>query len=168
MMRYKLGYLHPVSIDKFILLQAKLFNIRMNYKQHRFFIYATFMVSVVIFAAMTLIHPIYFVIAGDAWKINVLNLLTNSGTFLVKISFSVQLVLACLTVQRRFKALNVHLKASQPQVTKANWKLSSYGCSEHLKIRKVYFKLCDCIDVINETFTFHMIFLFAVFLVREF
>lgn len=74
-----------------------------------------------------------------------------------------QFILASLAIQSRFYELNQQIKIP---VLSFDIKTVAPCNSENYRIGRIYHKLCDGIEIINETFTAHFIFLFTNGLVR--
>lgn len=102
-------------------------------------------------------------VAGNNFSIK--NIIGYSFVTTFRTFFSVQFVFACFIVQKRFEALNVHLINSM-SLKKFNF----YAQKSFLtsKYATLYHQLCNGIDAINETFTFQLIFVFAITLVRNY
>lgn len=81
----------------------------------------------------------------------------------VRTFFGAQFIFASSVVRLRFKALNIHLlnltvKKSSNLVHHDTFMVSTYST--------LYHKLCDGIDMINSVFTFQLIFVFGITMVR--
>lgn len=75
-----------------------------------------------------------------------------------------QLTLACHAVRKRFQTLNEHLKSS---ISSERFKLASGKDSNILNLGDFFHSLCNAIEIINSTFTFHLILLMHNILVRR-
>ena len=81
---------------------------------------------------------------------------------IIKITFVLQFVFAVSTIRVRFKHLNKYLRTkrrSDTSLMTTNLIL--------FKVTTVYHKLCDSIEVLNNTFTFHFVFILLNALVRK-
>jgi 7tm Chemosensory receptor len=76
--------------------------------------------------------------------------------------FIVQFVLACASVKSRFYALNEHVKNITSERNKKSVGLKSLSIR---KVARVFHSLADLVDIINETFTFHFIWILLIILV---
>lgn len=70
--------------------------------------------------------------------------------------YVVQFILALSTLRMRFRKLNKSVEIMKFDI----------GGKEAVLISRLYHKLCDIAEILNETFTFHFIAIFANLLVR--
>lgn len=70
--------------------------------------------------------------------------------------YVVQFILASLTLHVRFKKLNDNLEIV----------ISDFDGKDAFNTAQLYHKLCDLAEMLNATFTFHLIAIFANLLVR--
>lgn len=84
---------------------------------------------------------------------------------LLRMFFIAQFILACAAIHVRFKALNKELERRKVKASKEI--VSKRKLSDTLEMEKVFQKICDCIDIVNETFTFHFVFIFTIVLVNQ-
>lgn len=139
----------------------------MSYQRHRSFLYGFIFTSTALAMKMSFYRNIYFLWTGDIGRIDFLNTLSNLYINVYRTFFAAQFILACLTVKKRFECLNNQLKTSLKSRA-LDLKTIAANRLIHLELRRVIFQLCDIIEVINETFTFHIIFIFTIFLVSLF
>lgn len=85
---------------------------------------------------------------------------------LLRMTFIAQFVLVCSAIQVRFKAFNTEFVRRQKTVSTTNaLKINRFDA---LHMGNIFQKLSDCIDIVNETFTFQLVFIFTVLLVSNF
>lgn len=77
---------------------------------------------------------------------------------LMRHAFIAQFLLATGLVRCRFEALNENLKS---YIMTSNLKVLTAKPLSTIKCGKVFHSLCDCIEIINKTFTFHFIVMIA-------
>lgn len=65
-----------------------------------------------------------------------------------------QFIVACLAMQKRFDELSISLKFS---FSVSKIKISTSKNHEFLKFGKLFHNLCDGIEILNQTFTFHFV-----------
>jgi hypothetical protein len=73
--------------------------------------------------------------------------------------FPIQFVLVTSTLTSRFQALSEHLDAS----SQVKFVISKQRRT--MNIARLFDQLCDAIDIVNETFTFHFLLAFPVYMV---
>lgn len=140
-------------------------NINFNYKSNRIFSYVFLFGLFIIGFKMSSFISIYFLWIGEAYKFNFLNHLRDITGFIMKLSIFAQFTLPCLLVHQIFSTLNRQLKKLlTPKVR--NLKSSFEIVRTQLKFKKIFFLLCNSIDIINKTFTFQVIILFLMILVN--
>lgn len=140
----------------------------MNYKQQKLIVLLvlTCVIGVEAFVAFSIM--VVFLVNGakilnflpPRLSIAFLNTLTNL--------YFAQLLLACITTRKRFEGLNKYLEDSLPpnNIKTLSPKAVSPKHLEISQLSKFYHELCDAIEIINESFTFHFIFLFGYLTVR--
>lgn len=106
--------------------------------------------------------PFFYIFSGHADATTINANLKIIFTHLIKLVYYAQFILAISVVRKRFESLNISLKNLNCIKNEKN----SIELLNNMKFPKIYHKLCDGIEVINETFTCHFTFLFAYTLVR--
>ena len=142
-------------------MQAKRLNIQLSYKQQKTFAVKATLAIVLNSAVIPCFNAAVFLIQGLFMAIIIFQYLSYSIINNLRTLYIAQLSLACLSIQKRFKVLNNSLVE---MIRKENFKFMT--SLSNLNIRKAYHDLCNLIDIINETFTFHFILLFPNVLVR--
>lgn len=150
------------KLGLFVYFQFKVCNIEVDHKTHKKFAFLTIFIVITTTAIISSFMPLLYIFNGHADATTVDANLKIIFTHLIKLVYNAQFILAILVIQTRFKALNHNLETSNCIKNAKN----SVELLNNLKIVKVYHKLCDGIEVINETFTCHFIFMFAYSLVR--
>lgn len=130
----------------------------MNYKSHRTFVRFGLFVSAFLHVTMSAAQPIVYAAFGLKQS-NVSIFISYNIVNFLRLFFVMQFCFACNAIRKRFSALNVCLEKAilKKFVSTMDSSSSSFG--------KIYQSLCDEIENINETFTFHFIFVFGNILV---
>ena len=81
---------------------------------------------------------------------------------LFKLVLKAQFVLTALVIQKRFKVINDFLSLLLVQKKLLN----AYKVLKKNKFLRVYHKLCNAIDIVNDTATFNIVIIFAYTLVK--
>lgn len=137
--------------------QAKQLNIVINHKQQRMKTFRFSFLIVLIIIELTSFVPIvlYSIDYADTLSINAL--LCYNYINLFRYLYSSQFVLASIAVRSRFEAINERLGSSmKPERAKL---LHAVG--------PLYHRLCDVIELINRTFTMHLVIVLTLVLVRK-
>jgi hypothetical protein len=113
---------------------------------------------VLIFFSMTAMNLL--LIDGKAIMVSV-NITSYLFLVTIRTFFVTQFMFGSCAIRIRFKALNDHL-TKVALIQKAHPDLKSVQVS---KYSVIYHKLCDGIDMFNETFTFQLVFTFGVAMV---
>lgn len=81
----------------------------------------------------------------------------------LRVFYLTQFILATSAIRVRFKALNSVFKRRN---SKPVWTSFSYlDMTKIWEVERIFQQLCDCIDIVNDTFTFQIVFVYAVLLV---
>lgn len=131
-------------------------NIHVNWKQHKRFFKLFIILEILYNTATHSSFPIICRIIGIP-SMALLTLLRYSYIVVFRTTYIVQYILACFVVQTRFCRLN-------NSIGNENFAFKS---RDVVKIGQLYHKLCDSVDILNETFTFHFIMIFTNALVRK-
>lgn len=124
-------------------------------------IHVTFLTLAMVFT-MTFLGPIVYTVANYYYPTLYLHMLAYSVPNNLKIFYFAQLVFACLILKERFKALNGLIVSRTVQCRKFG-KISE--TNQTRECFQIYNNLCNGIDLINSTFTFHLIASIAAILV---
>lgn len=121
-------------------------------------------VTYAIFMTTSLPSILYFLGRWKGLKVSLIASYAYINTF--RLFYLVQFSLASFAVRLRFKALNEKIKEQFLTKLSSNcFKALDVKSSDIFKLGNVFHKLCDAIEIINETFTFHFVLLFMVILV---
>lgn len=85
-----------------------------------------------------------------------------------RLFYSVQFILACLTIRIRFKAFNQSLTPCLTQSKcghEGDVEAAALDDLSILKSTKIFHSLSDAIEIINGTFTFHLVIIISLLLV---
>lgn len=135
----------------------------MDYKlQKRHTLNAIF-VMVTTYSIWNASNPLTLLMQGSKDPVSLFCSFSYVFVDLFKCLYVTQLFLGCKCLQIRFEMLNKTLNSSN---TNSNVSIISEKVSMNWKFGKVYYKLCDGIDILNDSFTFHFVFLFSSILVR--
>lgn len=110
---------------------------------------------------VALFMPVLLFMNGSEGFLSTSENLRNLFGNVVKVFYSTQFALSVLIIQKRFEALNSFLTS---KAFENNSKKSTMFMKE-LSFVRIYNKLCDAIEVVNEAFTFHFVPIFAYTLV---
>lgn len=108
-------------------------------------------------------NPLTVLVQGSKDPVNLFCLFSYGFIDLFRCLYVAQLFLSCKCLQIRFHRLNETLNSSN---NNSNVSIISEKVSMNWKFGKVYYGLCDGIDILNDSFTFHFVFLFTSILVR--
>lgn len=139
----------------------------MNYKEQKLVI-RNGIISMLFMALLLLVlSPLTNYLDGNISNAIVLECISYAFINTLRLFYTTQFVLACNLIQKRFQTLNEILKTSVRSSSSKSRTTVSEKCSKTSKYCKVFHDLCDGIENINSTFTFHFIFLLTTILVRE-
>lgn len=145
------------------IFQAKSFHIFVPHKSCRNYEICRIIVTVLAIVSMSMFIPLaYLFVKEQALNASVASVYLFVVT--VRVFFGVQFIFASFAIRKRFEALNVHLMDSTSTkvlslIAKNHFLASNYSV--------IYNILCDAIDLANETFTFQLIFVFGITMVRR-
>lgn len=133
----------------------------MNHKLHRFSVFLSILIISAASFTSTFFIPIYSLISEENEKAFLTDILSFAYINLFRMFFAFQFGLSCAAIRKRFHALNGHLMhfTEKRSVMCFRFELNE-------KFRKNYLKLCDGIQLINETFTLPFVTIFGILLVR--
>lgn len=138
----------------------------LNHNRHRVFSYGSIIVVLLIALESILLIPIMQLSNGNYEHILKLMTWLSYANITLRLFYTAQFVLAALAVKTRFTALNKYLM-KLAAIDKV-WGNIASKHEEIQRFRRTYLKLCDGIEVINETFTFQLVFVFTSVMVRQF
>lgn len=141
--------------------QVKQLGIFIDHKHHRRFSNRAVFIAGAFVIMTTFVIPTFLHSKGNNAGFVVFFTLLFSCLNTFRPFYTIQFVLAALTLKTRFSALNVYLE--KLAVVDKFWKSEQVVSA---KFRKLYLKLCDGIEIFNETFTLHVAFAIGVFIVR--
>lgn len=128
----------------------------MDWKQHKcffkLFISSAILTTVIIFS----LFPIICRILGEP-SMAVITTLRYLYIEFYRLVYLIQFVLACFVVQSRFSCFNGLISSEEFTLKSKNV----------VALGQLYHKLCDSIDILNDTFTFHFIPIFSNGLVTK-
>lgn len=136
--------LFDFSITK--ILQAASTKVSANWRYQRRWLIAMVVSSGAYLVIMHAIYPIYSLLVGVR-QIPILIWCRFFYIGMYRMIHVVQFSLASLALRYRFKKFNIHLTTLRNQ--------------NGSDIAKLYNKLCDGIEILNETLTFHFVFNFT-------
>lgn len=145
------------------MFQAKRFDITINYKQQKLLFIKVTVLALILAFTTIVISPIVHFIMGIQYYGLIAAWITYGFIGIYKVLYFTQLILACMIVQKRFEALNESLENSRITNRLTITKAKNLNISE---FAVVYHGLCDAIEIINNSFTYHTTFLFAGILVK--
>lgn len=134
----------------------------MNFKHHRFFAYGVNALIVAVTMISVLSTPVALFLSGLGDQIKFFDSSLLMFLIISQFFFVAQFNLACFAIRKRFVALNNYLNKSN---TKTECKKFGASCVMNENFCKSYFKLCEVIEIVNETFTFPLIFIYGFFMV---
>lgn len=135
--------------------QAKLNGIHQNWKRHKCWLRVIVIVAFICYVSKISVFPILqFYLKRSTVPLLMAIRLYYLEFF--RMVYIVQFILASSTLRVRFKRLNTSLELM---------KFDIVG-KEATSIAQLYHKLCDLAEILNQTFTFHFIAIFANLLVR--
>lgn len=139
-------------------------DIVIDFKRQRWFAYKTTIITTAASLLMTFYMPIYLYCIGFNETIELTRIPPIACANFTRVCYTVQLIVACSMIRKRFEIISGHLKKSY----KFNNVTAVYTKSDSVAIlQKSVIKLCDGVDLINESFTFQLIFVFSSVLVRH-
>lgn len=136
----------------------------MNYKRHRLFVWGLSTIMLLIIFKVSIFWPLVLYIRGLKEEIVLRREITHIYVSCFRFCFITQFILACSAVRVRFESLNDHVNSFKLH---KKFKIVSTKSLVSVEFRQSYFQLCDAIDIINDTFTLHLAFIFAIFLVSR-
>lgn len=143
--------------------QIKLVNIIINHKRHRTVVRILIFAQLFVAVNITLHIPLVHYFHGELSNMKSFEMLSLGLVNLLRLVFSTQFILAAVTVRVRFAAFNKSLlntiSGKKYQIVKTEYVLTT-------KLRKIYLDLCDCIALVNETFTVQLIYIFTTAMVN--
>lgn len=135
-----------------------------GHKSHKNFTYFAIFISSCSAMFMNFFIPVIFLFLGISQDLRYFEMISYICQNLLRLFFTCQLILASLAVKARFRLLNIHLKKTIKMKNNCkNIPLKNFKASDYSNL---YHKLCDAINVINNTFTFPFIVIFPVLMVN--
>lgn len=135
--------------------QAKLIGINQNWRRHKILSFVIAITAFFCFLLKISIFPLiqfYFKLPG----IPVLMSIRLYYFEFFRMLYVVQFIMASLALQVRFRKLNENLEITR----------SDFDGKDALNIARLYHMLCDLAELLNATFSFHFIAIFANLLVK--
>lgn len=147
----------------FLISQALTFSIRVNYKKHRKV--ASIAIAIELFSAF--IGIVFWIIICNIKQTENPQLFSIAICCIyIKICYYIiQFVLVSEALGSRFRALSGCFENS-PHFDGVKCVQERSNFENSKKYIRLFNKLCDCLEMCNETFTFHFVLQFPVFLVK--
>lgn len=142
-----------ISFKKYF--QAKLIGIHQNWKRHKCGLRVIVFVAFVCFVSKISVFPILQLYLKRSTVPLLMTIRLYYFEFF-RMVYIVQFILASSALQVRFRKFNKNLEIMKFDI----------GGKEATSLAQLYHKLCDTAEILNETFTFHFIAIFANLLVR--
>lgn len=141
----------------------------MNYKfQQKITLMTVLLVLCIVFYMSSAMHIFYYCFGlGAVTKASLVCCFVYLNFF--RIFYSVQFILACLAVRIRFKAFNQSLTLCLTQSKcghEGDVEAVAFDDLSISKSTKIFHSLSDAIEIINGTFTFHLVIIISILLVR--
>jgi uncharacterized membrane protein YbhN (UPF0104 family) len=134
-----------------------------NKKHRRVAVWSIFAISFTL-VSMVVVTSLFYIQRLQSW-LDITGIGSIAFGFFLKLFFVSQFWFVSFAVRLRFEIFNNYLRREICRKICNNWKAKSL--STH-KLGRIFHSLCDSIDIINDTFTFHFIFIFTNILVRQF
>lgn len=136
-------------------MQAVRIGIRSNWKQQRRGVLVVLLISAPVAILLSLYNPIvnYFF---EIEQMAVTTVFRYTYIFCFHTAYVIQFIFPCAAIIVRFKKLNRHIESSA----------NAFVLHETNEMCQLYHKLCDGIEIINQTVTFPFVPLFMLTLVR--
>lgn len=139
-------------------------NIIVNLKRHKKFTTLASVLLIFLPLFLLCLFPSFSLFYYHELNINAFNTITFGFENVVQCFCVIQFNLASLAVATRFRAFNTHLK-KEILSKRLNVMLSrTFKASSHTEI---FHRLCDGIEIINETYTFQLCFSFFLLTVSD-
>lgn len=135
-----------------IAFKARDMNIQLNFKVQRRYVFLVIFLTCLLPFLLSASNPIYMLVLGNEVKISLVFYFFY--VHFHRSFYIAQFVLACSAMQLRFKELNNNLNFSF-SVTEI--KIVASKNYDLFKVGKLFHDLCDGIEILNQTFTFHLI-----------
>ena len=135
----------------------RLKSLQANHGRHRKFVVHTIILSIIV-SLFTTIHPFLLIYLGFQDNIYLFFYFIFFYIEALKIFYVFQFYFASLALRERFKYLNQYLESFMDQK-----KLKPANTLRN--VRKLYLDLCDLIELVNSTYTFHLVLVLIIVLV---
>lgn len=144
--------------------EAKNLKVIVNLRSHRCHLLRLMLIVVVVLIVMVILSPLVIYLKSFSTRTVGISILSSFVVTILKFSFFAQLMLSCLCLRKRFEILHENIKWS---IVCSNQKVFMNNSASWVRIGRIYQSLCNGIEIINETFTIHFVFLFGNILVRK-
>lgn len=138
--------------------QAKKLEVQINHKSHK----TTALVAIIAIIIISLLTFGLVPLISIMWDIypDLIAYFSYLTANIYKLFFTYQFTLATLSVRERFKLLNFYLNRT---LSRRRRKIFNAESSKNLQmLTRLYLDLCDLVDHVNSTFTFHLIFVVLI------